>query len=320
LGAYQAGAYAALHAHPELHPQRIAGSSIGAINGAIIAGNAPDKRVAQLQAFWSEARLEVAPLVPDAMAAPWRHMYSWLAVLQTRLFGRAGQFQPRLPELLFSSVPSVYELAPLERSLRKYVDFARLNSGEVRLAVVTTDIETGDEIAFDTHNGATLEPEHFIASCGFLPDFPPVEIGGRLLGDGGLWANAPIETALRDEESAAEVLCLVVDLFSPAGGRPKTLEEAAARRMDLLFGNQTRRTLAALRREYRFRPGRPKVKMLHLAYRAPRHEAGPEKPFDYSRQALSERWATGAADMDYALALAAGRGTCTNRSVAMSVW
>jgi NTE family protein len=320
LGAYQAGAYAALHAHPDLHPARIAGSSIGAVNAAIIAGNPPHKRVAQLEAFWREARLEVLPLVPDLVAAPWRHAYSWLSVLQTRLFGRSGQFQPRLPELLFSSVPSVYEFTPLRRSLEKYIDFKHLNSGDLRLSVMTTDIETGDEVVFDTHRGATIEPEHLLASCGFVPDFPPVEIGGRLLGDGGLLANAPVECVLRDEESKAEILCLVVDLFSPAGARPETLEQAAARRWDLIFGNQTRRALAALAREYRFRPGRPDVKLVHLAYRAPAHEAGPEKPFDYSRQALSERWAAGAADMEYAVALAAGRASCTNRSVAMSAW
>ena len=320
LGAYQAGAYAALHAHQDLHPARLAGSSIGAVNAAIIAGNPPQKRLTQLMGFWNEARLEVTPLVPDVLAAPWRHAYSWLAVLQTRLFGRSGQFHPRLPELLFSSVPSVYDFAPLRRTLEKYIDFKYLNSGASRLSVMTTDIETGDEVVFDTHAGATIEPEHLLASCGFLPEFPPVEIGGRLLGDGGLSANAPIECVLRDEESKADILCLVVDLFSPLGARPKNLEQAAARRLDLLFGNQTRRALSALAREYRFRPGRPKVKMLHLAYRAPAHEAGPEKQFDYSRQALSERWAAGAADMEYALALASGRASCTNRSVAMSVW
>jgi NTE family protein len=320
LGAYQAGAYAALHAHAGLQPARLAGSSIGAVNAALIAGNAPEERIAKLRAFWEESQLELTGLVPDAIAAPWRHMYSWISVLHTRLFGRPGQFRPRGPELFLSSVPSVYDHTPLARRLERFVDFERLNRGEPRFAVATTDVESGDEVVFDTANGATIGPEHLLASCGFLPDFPPVEIAGRLLGDGGLSANAPIERVLRDEESNAEVLCLVVDLFSPAGARPRDLEQAAARRWDLIFGNQTRRALNALEREYRYRSGRPKVTLLHLAYRAPAHEAGPEKPFDYSRQALAERWAAGFGDMEYAIALAAGRASCTNRSVAMSVW
>src|SRR5438067_5905033 len=51
LGAYQAGVYEALTA-ADLHPDWIAGISIGAINGALIAGNAPEARVEKLRAFW----------------------------------------------------------------------------------------------------------------------------------------------------------------------------------------------------------------------------------------------------------------------------
>src|SRR3984957_6356778 len=53
LGSYQAGVYEALSTSPYL-PDWIAGISIGAINAAIIAGNAPDKRVERLTAFWDE--------------------------------------------------------------------------------------------------------------------------------------------------------------------------------------------------------------------------------------------------------------------------
>jgi NTE family protein len=48
LGAYQGGAYAALHARRELWPAHIAGSSVGAINGAIIASTPPGARVQML--------------------------------------------------------------------------------------------------------------------------------------------------------------------------------------------------------------------------------------------------------------------------------
>jgi NTE family protein len=51
LGAYQAGVYQAL-AEADLHPDWVAGISIGAINSAIIAGNPPEQRVAKLRAFW----------------------------------------------------------------------------------------------------------------------------------------------------------------------------------------------------------------------------------------------------------------------------
>src|SRR5271165_7431975 len=51
LGAYQAGVYQALH-EAGLEPDWVAGMSIGAINSAIIAGNAPEHRVAKLEKFW----------------------------------------------------------------------------------------------------------------------------------------------------------------------------------------------------------------------------------------------------------------------------
>src|ERR1700758_4792128 len=53
LGAYQAGAYAALE-RCGVRPNWIAGTAIGAINAAIIAGNLPHERVSRLRQFWRE--------------------------------------------------------------------------------------------------------------------------------------------------------------------------------------------------------------------------------------------------------------------------
>ena len=54
LGAYQAGACEALN-EQGLEPNWIAGASIGAVTGAIIAGNWRDERIAQLRRFWRMA-------------------------------------------------------------------------------------------------------------------------------------------------------------------------------------------------------------------------------------------------------------------------
>src|SRR5277367_1631243 len=51
LGSYQGGVYQAL-AEANLHPDWVAGISIGAINSALIAGNAPERRVEKLREFW----------------------------------------------------------------------------------------------------------------------------------------------------------------------------------------------------------------------------------------------------------------------------
>ncbi len=185
LGAYQAGAYTALHEHQKLLPQHLAGSSIGAVNAALIAGNPPEQRIGRLHEFWETITPE--PGILEALwpgtspGGPWRHTSNWFDVLQTRLFGRAGVFQPRMPEMMLGDVTSIYDLGPLRARLETLVDFERLNSGEARVSVVTTDVQTGQEVVFDTTAGDRIGPDHLLASCGFLPDFPPVEIQGRLL-------------------------------------------------------------------------------------------------------------------------------------------
>lgn len=51
LGSYQGGVYQAL-AEADLHPNWVAGVSIGAVNSALIAGNPPERRVEKLRKFW----------------------------------------------------------------------------------------------------------------------------------------------------------------------------------------------------------------------------------------------------------------------------
>ena len=175
--------------HPDLLVDWISGSSIGAICGALIAGSPRDRRIESLRKFWC---VDTLPLWP--FDGPFTHERNWTSAVQTRLFGRHGFFNPRLPSFR-SRFSSFYDLAPLMRELKELVDFELLNSGETRLSVATTDVQTGELIIFDSTD-VTIEIDHLLASCGFLPEFSPIEINGRLLGDGGLSANAPFEPIL----------------------------------------------------------------------------------------------------------------------------
>ena len=89
-----------------------------------------------------------------------------------------------MPAILRGDVLGLYRLEPLGRAIEQIVDFDRLNGGDIRLSVLTTDLATGEPVVFDTGAGDRIEAEHLMASCGFLPDFAPREVGGRLLGDG----------------------------------------------------------------------------------------------------------------------------------------
>jgi NTE family protein len=333
LGAYQAGAYAALHERKSLLPSWLAGSSAGAINAALIAGNAPDDRVERLQSFWRGGATISAMLEPH-LGGPWRHIHNWMNVAQARIFGAAGYFRPRVRAAPLERFAGLYDLTPMRTRIEYLVDFDRLNSGPVRVSVATTDIETGDVVTFDNAKGERITLDHLLASCGFLPEFAPVQIDGRILGDGGLSVNAPLEIVLAstdaDEDVDAERVCFVIDLFARDGGPPVDLETALARKNDLLFGNQTFQRLKAYGRELELReqiarmlaempaqqrkqalssiPGlrpAPAPSILYLSYRAPPEEAGPEKPFDLSPATLMSRWEAGALDMEEALAVLA---------------
>ncbi|WP_425293872.1 patatin-like phospholipase family protein, partial [Microvirga pakistanensis] len=72
----------------------------------------------------------------------------------------------------------------LRDTLERLIDFGRLNRGDIRFTAVCVDLETGDEVVFDTAQGE-VAPEHLLATSAITPVFPPVEIGGRLLCDPG---------------------------------------------------------------------------------------------------------------------------------------
>jgi NTE family protein len=216
-------------------------------------------------------------------------------------------FWPRLESMLARSNPrsdrlSIYDTSPLRRTLEKLIDFERLNSGAIRVSVMTVDIETGEEAVFDT-SSAPLRLEHLLASIGFIPDFPPVEIEGRLLSDGGLSANTPVEIVL--SESADDLLCFVLDCFPRAGRRPQSLLEASERQSDLIFANQTQKAIDAFVRAAAAQPRRERtIDIVRLAYRASADEFG-MKGFDFSRATLERRWQSGANDMAAALEILA---------------
>jgi len=155
-------------------------------------------------------------------------------------------------------------------------------------------------VLFDTGKGHRIEMDHLLASCGFLPEFAPVEIGGRLLGDGGLAVNAPFEPVLDEAEGTADPI-FILDLFARDGRRPTGLESALARKNALVFGNQTWSRLDAYRRYWDRLPAESRPPVMYLSYFPVAGEAGPEMPYDFSLSSAQNRWTAGRLDMEAAL-------------------
>ena len=330
LGAFEAGAYAALEESGAPLPDWFVGASIGAVNAAIVAGNPPGRRVERLRRFWGSVATDPTPatsflLGPPPAAGAWRKAYNEASAFQTMLFGRRGLLRPRLAlGGGMGAAPGLYDIQPLRERLPELLDFDRLNGGGIRVSVSATDVLSGERVVFDTARGDRIGPEHVAASSALMPIIAPVEVGGRLLGDGGLAANTPLDLVL-DDPDAGDLLCFVVELFSARGRRPPSVAAALSRAVDLAFGNQTRRLLEGRGREHRLRAlagrlaerlppelrGDPEVAsileeaeagarsatVVCVTRQAMPDEAHPGGAFDFSPATLAERWEAGARGM-----------------------
>jgi len=306
LGSYLAGAYEHLH-HQDIEPRWIVGASIGAIMAAIIVGNAREDRLARLGEFWAEAMIHTPGTL--GRGSTLRQAYNEAHTALTMMLGRPGLFHHRYPGL-WSMLPwmpddiALYDHTPLRRTLERLIDFDRLNRRDIRLTVGCIDLESGEEVFFDTARDR-IGPEHLLASSAITPVFPPVEIGGRLLCDPGYANNMPVDALLADPPDE-DLLCIAVELFSLVAPRPASLDSIVERTKDLIFASPSRRTMKALQREYalheKLQPDGPSVTLLHMAYHAGSDErAG--KAFDYSPSSVRDRWAARQRDMESALAL-----------------
>jgi NTE family protein len=325
LGAYQAGVFEAM-ASEGIAPNWVTGISIGAVNCALIAGNAPGERVARLREFWQ--------LVSSGLPDPWfrtdgdhRALLNGASALQSLLFGVPGFFTPRVPPALFRApgtpeAISYYETAPLRATLERLVDFDRLNAGDVRLSVGAVNVRTGNFAYFDSAK-QRIDARHIMASGALPPGLPPVEIDGEHYWDGGLVSNTPLDYVLEQPGGGHRVL-FQVDLFPARGDFPATLFDVAEREKDIRYSSRTRRNtdmevawrrvseaahrlVAKLPPELRADPDAQELlartritcsgfDIVHLIYRAKQYEHH-SKDYQFSPWTMREHWASGHADV-----------------------
>lgn len=294
LGAYQAGAYAALTEDGRFGVTAVAGCSIGAINGAIILGNAPADVPERLRAFWGRVAADPADPFDLGLAPP--RAASWASIAATRLGGVPGVARPR-PWALVAGGSSLYDTAALRETLTEFVDFERVNAS--RLVIGATDLHRAAPCWFDSARDP-IGAEHLLASGGLLPNFPAIALDGRWLGDGGLSVNLPYEPFLASDRKSAPERLLAVELFVPRAGTPTTLGDALERSNDVKYASQSELRLAGLKRERALEaalhPERPGQRLAWIGYTGEGEQGGMEKIFDCSRQALRQRWEAGAAD------------------------
>lgn len=322
LGAYQAGVYQALH-EAHLSPDSVAGVSIGGINGAIIAGNRPDRRLERLREFWNT--------VTAGRAWPWpprgddaRKIHNIWSSMMTMTFGQPGFFTPRPENAWFSprgtqSAISFYDTVPLRETLLRLVDFDVLNNGDVRYAAGTVNVATGNFAYFDSTKTA-IGPEHVMASGALPPALPMVPIGTDQFWDGGLVSNTPLQHII-DNPIGDRVLVFQVDLFGARGPLPREMPDVLGRLKDIQYSSRTRLvtdyyqqlyardrllkrlldrlpddTLAPAEKAAKERLAHmAEFTIIHLIYQQAAYE-GQAKDYEFSATSMKEHWDSGYRD------------------------
>src|SRR6202048_951109 len=248
LGAYQGGVYEAL-AEANIHPDWIAGISIGAINGAIIAGNPPHSRVDRLREFWTQVTSSAPwdwlgnPFGDLARSDDTRNLLNQMSANFAVASGATGFFSARAMMPWFQpngtlGATSFYDTNDLKHTLERLVDFDRLNAGLLRFSVGAVNVRTGNFVYFDTTTH-TIKPEHVMASGALPPGFPAVEIDGEHYWDGGLVSNTPLQWVV-ESEPRRDTLAFQVDLWSAGGEFPRNMFEVMTREKEIRYSSRTR--------------------------------------------------------------------------------
>ncbi|MBV8168259.1 MAG: DUF3734 domain-containing protein [Alphaproteobacteria bacterium] len=322
LGAYQAGVYAAL-AEVGCAPNWLSGVSIGAINAAIIAGNAPENRLERMRAWWDlVSGRKIWAYTPEG--DQFRQLRNLTSAWMTLMQGQPGFFKPRslspwLQPIGSSGATSYYDSEQLKATLEQLIDFDLLNDGTKRLSIGAVNVRTGNFMYFDTLH-ERLGPEHIMASGALPPALPAVRIDGEYYWDGGIVSNTPLQYLL-DQDDHLSTLVFQIDLFSARGPLPRDMRDVLGRHKDIMYSSRTRYTTDMFRRLFTLKqqlkdaldrvPAGQRtaadeahlaalgalapVNIVHLIYQQKTYE-GHAKDYEFSGTSMREHWQAGHED------------------------
>ncbi|HTR18192.1 MAG TPA: patatin-like phospholipase family protein [Acetobacteraceae bacterium] len=327
LGAYQAGVYEALH-EAGIEPDWVIGTSIGAINGAIIAGNEPARRMDRLRAFWHH--IEYRGL-SGGVGLLWPQFQSALASAETILEGVPGFFSPNFYAWLGLLAPvgvdraALYSVAALADTLMGLVDLERLKAASTRFTVGAVKIRNGEMIYFDSRDRA-IGLEHVLASSALPPAFPGVRIEDEIYWDGGVYSNTPMEVVFDDNPRRNSVV-FAVHLWNPVGPEPESIWQVLGRQKEIQYSSRIASHIARHEQIHRLRHiirklaellppqerDTPEVRNLcaygchtvmhFVQLYAPRNEDQYQtRDIDFTSAGIRTRWQAGYADASRALA------------------
>jgi NTE family protein len=271
LGAFGCGVFKAI-AESQVKIDILAGTSIGGINAAIIAGSRDKRPESALEQFWlelAENSIDLAPsltypIPPGPTINKLDSYYSRyyqqagmslrqaLSFYSSAIYGNSMMFLPRWrPEYAIKDPkyfrPTewtyIYDHSPLALTLEKYINYDKLRPGgnpNTRLIITAVNVLTAKPMTFDSaHQQITVK--HLLGTSGYpLYGFPWIEVEkGKYVWDGSLLSNTPLREVI-DASPIIDKRVFIVENYPKKIERlPQNLPEVLHRARDIMFSDKT---------------------------------------------------------------------------------
>jgi NTE family protein len=271
LGAFGCGVFKTLARHG-IRFDIVAGTSIGAVNAAIIAGSRSEYPEKDLENFWIELAESSYNLIPDVILPQYDFVTGQFtfkniptAAINAGLFGVPKMFVPRMwswtqffgtsnglsaDEGLAMTPASwtyLYDHTPLGKTLEQYVDFDKLSperqsgaGGQTRLILTCVDVLTSKHLIYDSQK-TRINVNHILASAAY-PNygFPWIEIEQGVYGwDGALMDNTPLREAMEASPRNDKHVYIVENYPRIRERLPQNRIEVSDRARDITFSDKT---------------------------------------------------------------------------------
>ena len=275
LGAFACGVYKAL-VKKDIRIDIAAGTSMGAVNAAIIVGSKTNHPEKDLEEFWLEIAESNHTIIPDTYLLDYdsirgRYIPKQIssASANAAIFGVPKMFVPRWwslqptdqgilsdgeedgPKPQYFTDPRnwtyVYDHSPLAKTLDKYVDYKKLNLAATkeelpqirRLIITAVDVMTSRPLIFD-NTKMEIKAKHILASSGYpIYGFPWVEVEKGLYGwDGSLLSNTPVREVLSASPRNDKNIFIVENYTRNIHRLPSNMAEVESRAKDILFSDK----------------------------------------------------------------------------------
>jgi NTE family protein len=267
LGAFGCGVFKAL-AKSGKNLDIVAGTSIGGVNAAIIAGSKRDRSAEALEEFWLElAESSTHRSFPETqtLQAPFydfrlptqeprfdTHADSLASFYHSAVFGNPKMFVPRWDPSRASKDPQylnpqkwtyLYDHTPLAKTLDRYIDYQRLSpdgNPNARLIITAVNVLTAEPLTFDSLK-QKISPKHVLATSAYpLYFFPWVEVEkGIYCWDGGLLSNTPVREVIDASPVADKHIIVVENYPKDIDALPQNIPEVLHRVRDIMFSDKT---------------------------------------------------------------------------------